>query len=202
MKGLIVKDIEIMKLQKNFLLIMVISAICMSMLSVYTMIIFMCYMFASLAIGTIGYDEYDNGMSYIMSLPIRKGDYAREKFLLTFITVMLGFIVGIIAAAVMMIIGNSFDMVTLLGSVILIPLVYLLMVIQIPCRIKYGQEKSRIINIIAMMIVMIGSSLFYEVSSVMGMTAWVMTLLLMIIVMVLIYAIYRISIKIVEEKEY
>ena len=87
MKGLIRKDLEIIMLQKNFFLIMIGAGLCMSSLALYTMIMFMCYMFGSLVIGTISYDELDNGMPYIMCLPIKHSDYVKEKFLMTFMMI-------------------------------------------------------------------------------------------------------------------
>ena len=71
-------------------------------------------MFGSLVIGTISYDELDNGMPYIMCLPIKRSDYVKEKFLMTFMMIFGGYILGIIASVIIMIIGEELDILLLL----------------------------------------------------------------------------------------
>lgn len=202
MKGLIRKDLELIMLQKNFFLIMIGAGLCMSSLALYTMIMFMCYMFGSLVIGTISYDELDNGMPYIMCLPIKHSDYVKEKFLMTFMMIFGGYILGIIASVIIMMIGGKLDILLLLESVILVPLAYVLAVMQIPIRIKYGQEKARLINIVTMMILMIGSSLLFVSMGGANIQLWMMIAIGVVLIIALIYILYKLSIVIVEKKEY
>lgn len=202
MKGLIRKDLELVMLQKNFFLIMIGAGLCMSSLALYTMIMFMCYMFGSLLIGTISYDELDNGIPYIMCLPIKRNEYVKEKFLMTFVMIMGGYILGIVASIIIMIIGGNLDILLLLESVILVPLAYVLAVIQIPIRLKYGQEKARLLNIVTMMILMIGSSLLFVSMGGADIQLWMMIAIGVVLIIALIYILYKLSIVIVEKKEY
>ena len=202
MKGLIRKDLELIMLQKNFFLIMIGAGLCMSSLALYTMIMFMCYMFGSLLIGTISYDELDNGIPYIMCLPIKRNEYVKEKFIMTFVMIMGGYILGIIASVIIMIIGGNLDILLLLESVILVPLAYLLAVMQIPIRLKYGQEKARLLNIVTMMILMIGSSLLFVSMGGADIQLWMMIAIGVVLIIALIYILYKLSIVIVEKKEY
>ena len=202
MKGLIRKDLELVMLQKNFFLIMIGAGLCMSSLALYTMIMFMCYMFGSLLIGTISYDELDNGIPYIMCLPIKRNEYVKEKFLMTFVMIMGGYILGIAASVIIMMIGGKLDILLLLESVILVPLAYVLAVIQIPIRLKYGQEKARLLNIVTMMILMIGSSLLFVSMGGADIQLWMMIAIGVVLIIALIYFLYKLSIVIVEKKEY
>ena len=202
MKGLIRKDLELVMLQKNFFFIMVGAGLCMSSLALYTMIMFMCYMFGSLLIGTISYDELDNGIPYIMCLPIKRNEYVKEKFLMTFVMIMGGYILGIVASVIIMVIGGKLDILLLLESVILVPLAYLLAVMQIPIRLKYGQEKARLLNIVTMMILMIGSSLLFVSMGGADIQLWMMIAIGVVLIIALIYFLYKLSIVIVEKKEY
>ncbi len=202
MKGLIRKDLELVMLQKNFFLIMIGAGLCMSSLALYTMIMFMCYMFGSLLIGTISYDELDNGIPYIMCLPIKRNEYVKAKFLMTFVMIMGGYILGIAASVIIMMIGGKLDILLLLESVILVPLAYVLAVIQIPIRLKYGQEKARLLNIVTMMILMIGSSLLFVSMGGADIQLWMMIAIGVVLIIALIYFLYKLSIVIVEKKEY
>ncbi|MGN1054729.1 MAG: ABC-2 transporter permease [Erysipelotrichaceae bacterium] len=202
MKGLIRKDLELIMLQKNFFFIMIGAGLCMSSLALYTMIMFMCYMFGSLMIGTISYDELDNGIPYIMCLPIKRNEYVKEKFLMTFVMIMGGYILGIVASIIIMMIGDNLDILLLLESVILVPLAYVLAVIQIPIRLKYGQEKARLLNIVTMMILMIGSSLLFVSVGGADIQLWMMIAIGVVLIIALIYILYKLSIVIVEKKEY
>ena len=75
MKGLLTKDLRIILLQKNTFFIMIIASLCMINVSLHTMVMFVCYMLCGLAIGTLSYDDFDNGMPYIVCLPLTKKIY-------------------------------------------------------------------------------------------------------------------------------
>ena len=49
-----------------------------------------------LAIGTISYDSNENGMAFLMCLPISRKDYVKEKFIYTFLMETIGCLVGVI----------------------------------------------------------------------------------------------------------
>ena len=85
MKGLFVKDIELMKQQKQFFILVVVMEVILNLAgsgSVSFATGYFTIVTAIFAITTISYDEFDNGMAYLMALPSSKKDYILSKYLL------------------------------------------------------------------------------------------------------------------------
>jgi len=49
------------------------------------------FLMAMTTVSTISYDKYDNGMPFIMTLPVSPKSYVREKYLLSFILMLSAF---------------------------------------------------------------------------------------------------------------
>jgi len=83
MKGLLMKDLMLMKNQKQFL--GVISFIGFVFIFFYENLTFtidyIMIMFAMFTISTISYDEYDNGYAYLFALPVNRKTYVQEKYI-------------------------------------------------------------------------------------------------------------------------
>ena len=82
MKGLLIKDFRLIKVQKNFLFLIGAIGIGLALLSentVYT-IGFISFIFSMLSISTISYDELDNGNAFLFSLPVTRKTYTIEKY--------------------------------------------------------------------------------------------------------------------------
>lgn len=147
MKGLLIKDFKLLKTQKLFLI--VITAFCGYLLVIGKVQFGMLYaamMFSMLVVSTANYDDNDNGMSYLFTLPITRRGYVLEKYLFGCILMGLAF-----AAASMIIAATSIATSAsylsedlfgagfgfwLTGSIILCA--------TLPLQIKYGAEKGRI----------------------------------------------------------
>ena len=72
MKGLFVKDIELMKQQKQFFVLVVVMGVILNLAgsgSVSFAIGYFTIVTAIFAITTISYDEFDNGLAFLMTLP-------------------------------------------------------------------------------------------------------------------------------------
>ena len=85
MKGLFVKDIKTMMLTKSSVIIVIAMIIGCMLLGEKKMVMIMVpmatLMYAYLASGTLTYDEYDNGLAYLMTLPSTRKMYIIEKYL-------------------------------------------------------------------------------------------------------------------------
>lgn len=81
-KGLFVKDFKLMKVQKNFFLVIV--AVSVGMAAFYDDSTFMIgFLALSLfTLSTISYDEFDNGNAFLFTLPVSRTNYAVEKYCL------------------------------------------------------------------------------------------------------------------------
>ena len=85
MKGLFVKDIELMKQQKQFFVLVVVMGVILNLAgsgSVSFAIGYFTIVTAIFAITTISYDEFDNGLAFLMTLPVTRKQYVAEKYLL------------------------------------------------------------------------------------------------------------------------
>jgi len=158
MKGLLIKDFKLITGQKRFLLVVPIFGLFFMITNEDAAsgigYIMMLTMF--LVLGTISYDEYDNGMSFLMTLPIDRTMYVAEKYvfsgLLLFFSAITAFVFAMFVA-----IGMNITVVwkeLLLTNGILLVAYWLMMAAAIPAQIKYGAEKGRIA------IVLIGGGVF------------------------------------------
>lgn len=152
MKTLLVKDYRILMTQKKSLFILLIVGVVMviSNLEIDFLAGYMMMMSMILSLGTVNYDELDNGMAFIMTLPASRKTYAVEKYVLTFINIVL-------CAGVMLIvyfITKGFihwqfqigDMVSVTAGWICG--IMLAASVMIPLYLKYGAEKRRVVMMI------------------------------------------------------
>lgn len=81
MKGLLIKDFKLLKNQKSFLAI--VAAVCAFVMIKGSESYAMFYgaaMAAMLSVNSIGYDEENNGMGFLFTLPVSRRDYVLEKY--------------------------------------------------------------------------------------------------------------------------
>ena len=148
MLGLLEKDFRLTLTRKQTLSIFFIMALIMGISMDGSFIIGYLTMLATIvASGTISYDEFDNGLAFLMTLPFDRKTYAREKYLFSFIMAAGAWCVGIVLYCIGNIIRrNGVNLTDELPMLIaLIPTLYLSAAIIIPLHLKYGSEKSRIV---------------------------------------------------------
>lgn len=153
MKGLLIKDFKLLKGQKQFY--GVIALMMIVFLAINTnfsfLISYITLMTSVLTLSTISYDEYENGMGYLFTLPVSRREYVLEKYLFSIVTtapVLLG-ISGLIFAVsgIRHIEFTKEEYMASVAASIVISTVMLS--IMIPAQLKFGADKSRV----AMMIV-------------------------------------------------
>lgn len=163
MKGLLVKDLRLMKANRNSLIMVL--AICVIYGLVYgatqegvSMIVFLIsFIVSNLAVGTITIDSSDNGMEYLMSFPNTKRYYVFEKYLFVALIVVLSTVVDVITSAIILMDGGSFG---LNISLVVLMGVLIYDAISMPIFIKHGAEKGRVyVFMIAAIIAVIGYGL-------------------------------------------
>ena len=80
MKGMLIKDFCILKLQKNAVLVLLAMCVVFFMKSpTYIVNLFPMYGFL-LVLGTLTYDEFDRGYSFLFTLPVSRRGYVKEKY--------------------------------------------------------------------------------------------------------------------------
>lgn len=149
MKGLLVKDFRLMKGQKNFLVLLfiMIAFVFISGMDASFFMGYLPFLFMIAAMSTITYDEFDNGMAFLMVLPISRKLYVQEKYLFGG---LLGF-TGLASAFVLFLISeiNKGSSMTFTQYVLLflcfLAFVILFLCLMIPIQLKFGSEKGRIV---------------------------------------------------------
>ena len=148
MKGLLVKDFRFVLGQKSTLLIAVglglyflVTGTDMSFAFIFTMML-ACI----LATSSISYDNMDNGMSFMLTLPIQKKTYVVSKYILSVAVVLvLGAVV-----LLMTVIGSNMGMLDWaledLKGALLVAGVFatVMLAVMIPVYIIFGAEKARV----------------------------------------------------------
>jgi len=151
MSGLLEKDVLILVKQKKLFIIYLASALMLSFAMDSSFVVTYFTMIGSLLVlSTISYDSFDNGLPFLMSLPVNARTYAREKFAFSLIGLVFSWAAGVAAQFISMFLQQkSFDALDVLGmDLAFIPVFLVIVSIMLPINLKYGADKGRIIMII------------------------------------------------------
>lgn len=169
MKGLLIKDFRLLKVNRDFLMLAIIVGLCMIIFTtgrqLYPMM-FISFISAIVGAGTITYDEMDNGNEFLFTMPFSRKDYVIEKYLFTFILYAVSFVVMSIFAFIVGRIRNTADM----GDFAFIWIISLIfsLIFQawtITVNLKFGGERGRIANIAIFFIVFAAVVLIFNIFS-------------------------------------
>ena len=147
MKGLLIKDFKLMKEQKNFLLIILIITIGMSLFTndLSFALGFLTFIVSLFSLSTISYDEFDNGNAFLFTLPITRSKYVIEKYYLSMILGIGSWILSICIISIVNIFRNLLPLSdVLMTALFILPFMLLIQAIMIPFQLKFGGEKGRI----------------------------------------------------------
>lgn len=148
MKGLLIKDMKLMKNQKQFLVVMIFFGVLFMFVysSPFSVICYLTIMFSMLVTTTLTYDEFENGGAYLFTLPFSRRDYVKEKYLFGIAVIC----VSCTAASVLAVIASNIRGIEYelgeLGIVSLSSIIASICFISLalPIEIKLGVEKGRI----------------------------------------------------------
>lgn len=159
MRGLLLKDFHLMKVQKSFFIVILVVACIMSisMDDPAFIIGFLTSVVSLFTVSTISYDEFDNGYPFLLTLPFSRKTYVKEKYVYGLILGSCSCVISTIIATVMMLwkdIPLTSDL--YIVSLAMIPVVLLIEAIMIPLHIKFGSEKGRyaLIGVIGTVVVL------------------------------------------------
>lgn len=172
----------------------------------------------TLVMATLTYDEFEHGMSFLMTLPVTRKLYVREKYLLG----LTSAVVAVLAAILMAFVAGKIKRTgisieeTLMESYMMICVAALMMAVMIPITLKFGPEKECVI-LLAMVIIIIGGlyalariktyfipDLDLETMLLNFLRAWGNAVLLLPLLFILVFLgiSYQISALIMERKEF
>ena len=165
---------------------------------------------------TISYDENNHGYMYLFSLPVNRKVYVREKYIFSFIMTACGWCIGVICAGITILIKPEevFDPETLAMELITIFVFQAIAGIMIAIRIRFEGEKGRIVLPIAILIIFAicyttGSilktnlELKESILNVIGGTGDLEIAIALIVLSLLVwYASYKYSMRVMRKKEF
>lgn len=151
MKGLLIKDTYLMLNQRRFFLfILAFACVIMFLTNSATFAIgYTTFLGGLFAITTINYDEFENGFSFLFTLPISRKEYALEKYI-------FGIAMGAGCCLFATLLGLASDWLLDLGQVseILITalftygLLLFFLALVIPLHFRFSSEKARMVLLI------------------------------------------------------
>ena len=151
MKALFIKDWKLLKNQgKMFGAVLVFYGLLAVMDNSMGQSIlgFFPFLFGFFTISTVSYDEYQHGMAYLMTLPVRRETYVQEKYLFamslagagSLLVLVLELLYQVIVHPVM---TNAAMWEILSSTCFMIPVVILFLALALPLNLKFGSEKGR-----------------------------------------------------------
>lgn len=217
MKGLLVKDFRLLKVQKNFFLLIIAVTIGMALFTndVAPMLGFLAFVLSIFTLSTISYDEFDNGNAFLFSLPVSRKDYAIEKYCLGLILEGGALVLATLLSLIFSKIWDTTSGAEIgMWALILVPLLFVLQGIMIPFQLKFGGEKGRIALLITLGLLALAGIGVEKLARMVGIDVWaildslsMMSLGMMVGIATVIAAIFlgvslKISISIMDKKEF
>lgn len=216
MKELLVKDYRILMSQKKVLFVLLgvmFFMVCLNDFDKSFLVAYMMMISVILSVGTVNYDDVDNGMAFLMTLPATRRMYAVEKYVLTFINALfcslLLFVLFLVSQRFLF---WGYGMGTKkMCSVILLYLAGagLLVAVLIPLYLKFSVEKRRIVIAavtgIAVVLLFFANSLTLLeilIANIIVLPPFVLTACGVVAILVCIAVSVNISIRIMEKKEF
>ncbi len=213
MKGLLIKDLYLIFQRKTVLMYLICCMLMGFSMGVTFIVSYLAIIMCISGVGTVSYDEHDNGYPFLFSLPIDRKTYVREKFVLCLSLTFVGVFLGALIMAVASLIGLG-DLVMSDIPLYLLPICAGLLVIcstMITIEICFGAEKGRIIMMmiygaaifIAVLLSKTGllnvSSIAYFISIIPG---WILIVAVALFIALFVYVMYRLCIRKMEKKEF
>lgn len=152
MTGLLIKDWKILKNQGRYFFTMLILAMLILIVgseeySAFA-VSYITFLFAYFTLSTISYDEYDNGMAFLMTLPVSRRIYVSEKYFLAVLLTGGAWLFSVGMNFVFFRFGSSSEVFRemLCTEPAFLMVVFVFLGISLPLFLKYGPEKGRVIS--------------------------------------------------------
>lgn len=217
MKGLLVKDFKLMKMQKNFFLMFIVMVIGMMAISddVSFMLGFLTFIISLLALTTISYDEFDNGYAFLFTLPVSRTGYTIEKYCLALLLGGGAWIFATLLSVVVAVSRRTYSVSDIMMiALMILPVALVTQAVTIPFQLKFGGEKGRIAIICTVGLLFVVGVAVVKMAELLGIDLWsildnlpvvnlrMLVLVIIILAVVILMVSMRISISIMNKKEF
>ena len=148
MTGLLMKDLMMLKCQKQFFFVMgVVGLMFLVMYDNPTLVFgYLTIMFSFIPLTTLAYDDADNGSAYLFTLPVSRKGYLVEKYLFsagfTLAAALLTLAVVIVACLVKNYAVQPEELGVMVMTCITVSVIF--SAVSMPVQLKFGSERSRV----------------------------------------------------------
>ena len=149
MKGLLIKDFQLLKNQKSFFVVFIAMAVIFlvtDMMSQDFLVSYVSFLSIIMMVSSMTYDEFNNGLSYLMTLPTTRKKYVQEKYVFGFILLFIAWVSTFLATTGFYL-GKG-ELISLSDWLLSCFMILLCAVIMIQCvlplQLKFGQNKGNI----------------------------------------------------------
>lgn len=214
MRGLLMKDLQLMKVNKRMLFIIVALAVVMLVMgnSMNSFVIgYVTLVFAFQVLTTITYDEYDHSSAFLMTMPVTRTLYTLEKYVFAFLSMAVGWGGVVVLSAVFQLVSRTEgDWIEwLVGAVAVLAVALVLLAISIPVQLRFGGENGRIVIMTIVVVCVVAAFLFSKVIDIElvldqffgRLSAYAIPVVIAILVVMYLVSIC-VSMRIVKKKEY
>lgn len=219
MKGLFIKDFAYLKQNKMLYVFLIIFGLGFSLFYDNSSFILGYFsVFAGiLVIGTINYDDYNHGLSFLLTLPPSRKEYVKEKYYLSYIVSIILIIIASILSLISdyRLVGHiNMSLDWFLGILSTLFFSFMLIALLIPVQIKFGSQKSQLAMIIVFGGIALMFIIIYLLTQLTGIQIdaicdqilenypYLISCLFMGFVIILNYLSYHISVSFIEKKEF
>lgn len=147
MKGLLLKDFKLVKLQKNFFFMIIAVAVGLTIINndATFMLGFLTFVMSMFTLSTISYDEFDNGNAFLFTLPVSRKSYVVEKYVFSLLLGGGSWVLAVLFAVVFSIIQGTVSVLeVVMAAVAIFMIMLMIQAAMIPFQLKFGGEKGRI----------------------------------------------------------
>lgn len=217
MKGLILKDLLILKNQMRNILIIIIGFILLSIwMENYFYIAFVIpFYIIMLVISTFSYDELNNSNTYLVALPSSRKTIVKARYILSVLSIITASLIGLALSLIIPIFNSNMDFASTFASTTASILgVIFVIALLMPFFYKFGVQKGRVMLFITIMgislLIGIIISLFEKANqnisvffnNLENINFVILILIVIAIMTIILYISYLISCKIYKNKEF
>ena len=158
MKGMLIKDMRLLLNQGKILFLMlIVMAMILSIAGMSNpsfVVSYITIIFSFFTVSTVSYDEYDNCYLFLMTLPVTRKGYVREKYMFGFISTCAAWLIGLVIGTVLMLAENRLsDPLEWVGEcTVYILIAWIFVSVILPIRLKFEAEKARYVNLIMVVV--------------------------------------------------
>jgi len=218
MKGLLIKDLKLMKNNAIFIFVIIFISIgcAAGMKNPFFALGYATALISIFSVNTIAYDEYDNGMAHLFSLPFSRKTYVKEKYIFAVLISVVGLTIAtIISVGVSRFLEEQYGVKDWIGILSLsLFFVILIQGIVLPVRMKFDSEKHKMAMLIVFgaMAAIVGGT--FAIAEACGIDldaffdgllitkAWYTFAVVIILGVVMMLLSYKLSVKFMEKREF